>query len=75
MADRSITLSLKANVTGFVNGLRTAKTAASDMASQSDRTAATSQAAAKKITRAADDVARAQDRAKDAAGRLRVAEE
>lgn len=74
MADRSITLSLKADVDGFVNGMRTAKGAADKMASTTTKTAADSEAAARRISAAAAGVAKAQDRAKDAAGRLKVAQ-
>ncbi|MFK4072034.1 hypothetical protein, partial [Streptomyces sp. NPDC029674] len=74
MADRSISLSLRANVEGFVAGMHKAKKAAGDLGQSTSRAAADSEASARKIEQAAAAVAKAQDRAKDAAGRLKVAE-
>ncbi|WP_431794761.1 phage tail tape measure protein [Micrococcus luteus] len=74
MADRSISLSLRAKVEGFVAGMHKAKKAAEDLGQSTSRAAADSEASARKIEQAAAAVAKAQDRAKDAAGRLKVAE-
>ena len=74
MADRSISLTLRASVDGFVAGMQKAKKAAGDLGDSTSKSAADSAASARKIEQAADAVAKAQDRAKDAAGRLKVAE-